>query len=168
MTLLAVESAVAEAVSGFNQDVAKTSKAVTEQLRCSTGSCLTRRSLEKDKQRHSKADKAHTESEKVKEMTKRHKPNMTQYYLLPRTQVFAVGVRDPMNLNVKPSTTPLECINVQLQLGKGPRLFKAINFGRQLNKQTQLSVNLHQPPEHVTLSSLTLASSSALTSLTPT
>ncbi|KAG0410553.1 hypothetical protein HPB47_012323, partial [Ixodes persulcatus] len=79
-SLLAVEVAIAEAVSGFKQDMATTSKAAAEQLGYSTGSCLTRRSLEKDKQRLSKADKAHTESEKVKKMAKRHKPNMTQDY----------------------------------------------------------------------------------------
>lgn len=61
--------------------MAKTSKAVAEQLGYSTGSCLKCRSLEKGKQRLCKADKAHTESEKVKKTTtKRHKPNMTQDY----------------------------------------------------------------------------------------
>ncbi|KAG0423238.1 hypothetical protein HPB47_000973 [Ixodes persulcatus] len=46
-SLLSVERAVAEAVSRFNQGMAKTSKAVAAQLRYSTGSCLIRRSLEK-------------------------------------------------------------------------------------------------------------------------
>lgn len=51
MTLPAVERAVAEAVPRFNWCMEKTSKAVAEQIGYSTGSCLTRRSLEKDKQR---------------------------------------------------------------------------------------------------------------------
>ncbi|KAG0430004.1 hypothetical protein HPB47_023088 [Ixodes persulcatus] len=78
--LLAVERAVVEAVSRFNQGMVKTSKAVAEQLGYSTGSCLTRRNLEKDKQRLRKADKAHTKSEKVKKIAKRHEFDRTQDY----------------------------------------------------------------------------------------
>ncbi|CAN7947863.1 unnamed protein product [Ixodes hexagonus] len=80
-SLLSVERAVAEAVSRFNQGMAKTSKAVAAQLGYSTGSCLIRRSLEKDRRRLRKANKAHSESEKVKKrMAKRHKPARTQDY----------------------------------------------------------------------------------------
>ncbi|XP_070395670.1 uncharacterized protein [Dermacentor albipictus] len=46
-SLLAVERAVAEAVSRFNQGMAATSRAVAAQLGYSPGSCLIRRSLEK-------------------------------------------------------------------------------------------------------------------------
>ncbi|KAM7311103.1 hypothetical protein ISCGN_008011 [Ixodes scapularis] len=80
-SLLSVERAVAEAVSRFNQGMAKTSEAVAAQLGYSTGSCLIRRSLEKDRRRLRKANKAHSESEKVKKrMAKRHKPAKTQDY----------------------------------------------------------------------------------------
>ncbi|KAG0422453.1 hypothetical protein HPB47_001718 [Ixodes persulcatus] len=61
--------------------LAKTSKPVAEQLGYSSGSCLIRRSLKKDKQRLRKADKAHTKSEKVKKMmAKRHKSDRIQDY----------------------------------------------------------------------------------------
>ncbi|CAN7983167.1 unnamed protein product [Ixodes pacificus] len=80
-SLLSVERAVAEAVSRFNQGMSKTSQAVAAQLGYSTGSCLIRRSLEKDRRRLHKANKAHSESEKVKKrMAKRHKPARTQDY----------------------------------------------------------------------------------------
>ncbi|KAM7302577.1 hypothetical protein ISCGN_018085, partial [Ixodes scapularis] len=66
-SLLSVERAVAEAMSRFNQGMAKTSNAVAAQLGYSTGSCLIRRSLEKDRRRLRKANKAHPESEKGQE-----------------------------------------------------------------------------------------------------
>lgn len=80
-SLLAVQRAVAEAVSRFNQGMAATSRAVAEQLGYSPGRCLIRRSLEKDKQRLCRSDKGHTDSEKVKKkMAKRHRPDKTQDY----------------------------------------------------------------------------------------
>lgn len=78
-SLLAVERAAAEAVSRFNQGMAETNRAVAEQLGYSPGSCLIRRSLEKDRKRLCKAYKGHTESEKLKRrMSKRHKPNSSR------------------------------------------------------------------------------------------
>lgn len=78
-SLLAVERAVAEAVLRFNQGMAETIRAVAEQLGYSPGSCLIRRSLEKDRKRLCKAYKGHTESEKLKRrMSKRHKPNSSR------------------------------------------------------------------------------------------
>ncbi|KAH6945438.1 hypothetical protein HPB50_008449 [Hyalomma asiaticum] len=49
---------------------------------CGTvGSCLIRRSLEKDRKRLYKANKGHTENEKLKRrMSKRHQPNASQDY----------------------------------------------------------------------------------------
>lgn len=74
-----MERAVAEAVSRFNQGMVETKRAVAEQLGYSPGSCLIRRSLEKDRKRLCKANKRHTESEKLKRrMSKRHKPNSSQ------------------------------------------------------------------------------------------
>ncbi|KAL1426243.1 hypothetical protein MTO96_018368 [Rhipicephalus appendiculatus] len=65
-------------------DMMKGSRGVAEQLGYCPGSCLIRRSLEKD--RLFKANKEHTESEKLKRrMSKRH--NLSQEYLLPRTIV---------------------------------------------------------------------------------
>lgn len=72
-SLLAMERAVAEAVSRFNQGMTKTSMVVAEQLCYVTGSCPTRRSPKKDKQKLGQAGETRMESEKVNQkMAKRH------------------------------------------------------------------------------------------------
>ncbi|KAG0427936.1 hypothetical protein HPB47_025048 [Ixodes persulcatus] len=63
------------------QGMTKTSKVVAEQLGYVTGSCPTRRSPKKDKQRLGQAGETRMESEKVNQkMAKRHKSDRTQDY----------------------------------------------------------------------------------------
>lgn len=72
-SLFSVQRAVAEAISRYNQGVLKTNQIVTECLGFAPGQCLARRSLEKDRGRLRKANKARSESElTVRKLAKRH------------------------------------------------------------------------------------------------
>ncbi|KAG0412975.1 hypothetical protein HPB47_009877 [Ixodes persulcatus] len=74
-SLVDVKRAVAQAVSRFNQDMVKTSMAVSEQLGYCTALLLHFSRFAGTSRRTSKADKDHMEREKLRRMAKRHKPD---------------------------------------------------------------------------------------------
>lgn len=74
-SLRSIERAVAEAVSRFNQGVTKSNVEIAEKLGYSAGYNLVRRSLEKDKTRLQKSQRAHLDSNTAKtRLAQRHKP----------------------------------------------------------------------------------------------
>lgn len=80
-SLLSVTRAVAEAVAVFNQGRRKTNESVASGLGYACGNCLTRRSVEKDRQRLLKSNKVFSDSQATrKKLSKRHRLEKSDDY----------------------------------------------------------------------------------------